>query len=525
VTEKPRTWGRLQAVLGAVVLLVGIVERWIIFDRSSPTNSDEALSVLMARELWHGHASLFLWGQDFGGTLEVLPVAAVTRVFGSSLLAQRFTTMVLGFIATWLLWMVVDRLSGRTAAVVAATVLWLWPLYFVLWSTSEYLYYEPVLVLGLVALWLALRTWDHPERRVVGPVLVGLAGGLAWWVSPDIAVFVLPVGVALLRLRAGRLIRLVAVVVGALLGAAPWLWFNLRHHFASLQSGPLNQHAAYVTRLRILLDQGGAVALGLERSNETWVGGWAHPLYRALLVVLALVAGRTLILWIMDRGDPPVDVLGLVSYPFIFALFPTVGSMWVPRYFFFSWVFLAFAAGRLFARRQRPTRAHGPRVVPLRLWGQATAALGVLALCVVTVIQADGQPQLSNAPPGMTAAQSNITVATRALEAHGVTRVFSSYWQAYLIDVVADGKVIADPAAQPVARYRPWDDLVRASSDPAWLFVPNTIKEHTFVATLAAEHLGAREFSAAGFVVFVPDKKILPEQMPAQVSANPTEGP
>jgi hypothetical protein len=516
VTGNPRRWGWAQALVLSAVLGVGIVQRWLIFDRSSPTNSDEALSVLMAREVWHGHFSLFLWGQHFGGTLEVLPVAVVTRIFGSSLLAQRFTTMVLGLVAAWLVWKVVDRLSGRTAALVAATILWLWPLYFVLWSTSEYLYYEPVMVLGLLALWLSVRTWDHPPQHLVGPLLVGLAGGLAWWVSPDISVFVLPVAVGLLRLRTGRLRRLLAATVGALLGASPWLWFNLRHHLASLDSGPLNQHAAYATRLGELLDQGGPVAFGLERANETWVGSWAHPLYWVLLAVVATVALRTLVGWVVERGEPPVDVIGLVAYPFIFALFPTVGPMWVPRYFFFSWVFLAFAAGRLFSHRPR---------VPAVPWVPATAVLGVAALAAVTVVQADRQPQLSNAPPGMTAAQSDIAVATTALEDHGVTRVFCSYWQAYLIDAVADGRVIADPAASPVARYRPWDELVRASPDPAWLFVPNTIKEHTFVATLAAEHLGARRFLAAGFVVFVPDSKVLPEQLPAQVSANPTEGP
>jgi hypothetical protein len=477
----------------------------------------------MGRELWHGHFSLFLWGQNFGGAIEVLPVAIVTKLFGTSLLAQRATTMVLGAVAAWLGMRIAGRLAGPGPALITGAVLWLWPLYFISWSVSEFVYYEPAIVLGLSALWWTVRGWEAPRSWVL-PVLVGVAMGLGWWVTPNIAAFVLPVVLGLLWLEVGRWRRCLLAVAGAVLGAAPWIAFNVRHHLASLDPGTLNQHASYLTRLHELAREGGAVALGLERWNRSWVGPWAHPLYVILLVLGAVGCVRAVVVWRRNGGRPPIDVAGIVAYPFLYALSPVVGSAWVPRYFFFATPWVAFAAGRLFQPGGREYQRHSRAVSGAgRAW-LAVALAGAVAISALSVKQAAALTQT----PGIDVFQSgpaNVRALSTSLKAHGATRVFTGYWYAYTLDVAGGGGIVATPALPSLARYKPYDREVRASPRPVWVLVRGSIKDRTFVSWLQAQHIEFSRFSPAGFDVFVPTRKVLPESVPVTVLVNASEGP
>ncbi len=499
-----------QLAFGLAVVTVfgiGIVERWMLFARTF-TTSDEAIVVLMGRSVFQGHFPLFYWGQQYGGTPEILPVGIITEIFGYSLVAQRMFSILLGAASCWLAWLIANRLMGRGGAWMAASILWLWPIFFVGWSLREFDFYTPTIALGLFALWAAIRGWDHPASRWL-PCACGVAAGLAWWMGPNVAVFAVPVVFALMRLRNHRWNRLVWSVGGFLLGALPWFIYSAQHHFVTLHAGANARPGSYSQRLRALLHDGGPVMLGLKHDTRLWVGGhWAHILYALLLVTLAGVCVIVLLAGVRRAIVLPVDMIGLVCYPFVYALSPTAGTptLFVARYYFFGWPFVAFAAARLVTVPEAVRALRGP---PRRIGLKAPAPVQGLAMAVAVVLGCLALVQTEHEP---TVATPNYPLLVRSLQAHGVHDAFASYWQAYLIDVAADGRVLV--SAPDFDRTPQWEAQVEGSRDPAWIFLAGSPDFEAFEAWRHAQPLPMTEFSTTGFIVVVPAQKLLPARVP-----------
>ena len=147
-----------------------------------------------------------------------------------------------------------DHTNRRLAAMGAALV-WVWP-YAAVWnSVREIGFRGATLCCGLLLVLCALRVYRHragPATRV----LLGLAAGVGWWASPEIAYFVIPAVVLLVaswdRLYAGssgaggrwsapwHVTPLALTAAGVIVGALPWLYSNVRYRLrlvASRQSG------------------------------------------------------------------------------------------------------------------------------------------------------------------------------------------------------------------------------------------------------------------------------------------------
>ena len=112
----------------------------------------------------------------------------------------------------------------------------------------------------------------------------------------------------------------------------------------------------------------------------------------------------------------------------------------------------------------------------------------------------------------------------RTLDDLDVDRIFTSYWQSYQLDEVAGGRVIATPELHQTSRHEPWDRAVRNAPRPAWLFLAGSGREQVFVDWLRTSGRTARTIAVNGFRVYVPDTKVLPEDVPKSVLAHPTEG-
>ncbi len=56
----------------------------------------------------------------------------------------------------------------------------------------------------------------------------------------------------------------------------------------------------------------------------------------------------------------------------------------------------------------------------------------------------------------------------------GVRFGYASYWIAYVLDFVSDGRISVSPLLCPRVQYPPLYQIVHSSSQPAWLFVPTT---------------------------------------------------
>ena len=217
----------------AAVVAAGVVLRvWVYRSEVALPDSDEAIVGLMARHLLHGELTTFYWGQPYGGPQEAWLAAPLFAVFGSSLLTLRLVPMALVAVACVLVWRIGIRTIGPRTGVAAACILWLWPPYTVARTTGEWGFYASDLVYCALLLLLALRIVERPS--VLRVAVLGLAVGLAFWQTAQIIPIALPVLAWTVWKAPSALRHAWAGVVLAVVGALPWVVWNVRHDFASV---------------------------------------------------------------------------------------------------------------------------------------------------------------------------------------------------------------------------------------------------------------------------------------------------
>jgi hypothetical protein len=503
---KPQRTGRSKMTMAvvAIVVIAGLLERWILLKHSSlQPDSDESMSGLMAMNLLKGNSETFLWGQPYGGAAEIWPVALMIKIFGPNLFAMRAVTVALGAVAPFLMWRVASRLLSKHGAIAAALTMWIWPVALISWSMREFLYYEPVLVLGLTAILLTQRFTENTSRWH-HMTAAGFCLGIGFWMSPFVSYFGIFVVLTLIQAKKEAITKGWSVAVGFIVGLIPWLSYNIPREFISLQTPDGATGGSYTAHLDYLAHPGMAVALGIK--------GWyskAYPfdsnmLGRGLLVAClaigAFVIVRAFVKWGQKQDKFPVDMACLLAWPFLYALSPMTGSheLWVPRYFFFLWPFMAFVIGRMVQSRR---------------------SLPVAIACVLALSGMALNDQTKRVNDWPYTGQLRQQAA-----ANGVTHMFTSYWVAYKITYETQEKLIATPAFGPSVRYEPYDIMVRQSTNPAWAFRHGDKREARFLEATRKMGMNLTPIRAGAYDLFVLDRMLLPEDLPADVHIDPIEG-
>jgi hypothetical protein len=224
--------------IAAVALVAGVALRvWILSGPLATLESDEAISGLIALHMLDGEFAAMYWLSPYGGTIESAFAALPLAVFGESVLTLKLATLAVFVGAGVLTWFVGVRTVGREAALVGTALFWVWPAFLVWWTTKARAYYGAGLFLGLAAFLLVLRLRERDSR--LDAALLGLVLGLGWWTTPGIVVLGLP-ALAWLAWRRPRAYRLVPYAVpGVLVGVAPWVAFNVRNRWLSLDLSPV----------------------------------------------------------------------------------------------------------------------------------------------------------------------------------------------------------------------------------------------------------------------------------------------
>ena len=313
------------AVLG-LAFVVGVIQRWnLLAGPLGYVDLDEATAGIAARGFF-GSPSVFFPGQPYGGTPETALVAVIHELFGSGTLQLKVVPIVCHLVACLLVWGAARRVVPTRAGQLAAPVLlWLGPAAGVWQSTKERGFYGAALVAAALIVWLVARL-DHHLARSGRPdprhealarrelYSLGLAMGVGWWVSPLLVLVALPALAWLLFRDAGRLDHWSKVAIGAVVGAVPWLAWNLTHAFMSLrQPASLGSDAAGRFGDGVAK---AAVLLGLETPwdpDRTLV-----PMARFVTVAILLVAVVVAISRHPSTGAsfPAAVVVGyLVLYP------------------------------------------------------------------------------------------------------------------------------------------------------------------------------------------------------------------
>ena len=503
-------------VVLAAAVYGGLLRVWLLAHQ--PLFGDESVVGLMGQAIGSGHVNTFYWGQHYGG-LEPYVVAAVLKAVHAGPVGLNGTPMLLAALAAVVVGAIVAEATGngRLAALAGAAV-WVWP-YAAVWnSVREIGFRGAVLVCGLVLVLSALRI--HRGRARAGSYFVlGLAGGLGWWASPEIVYFAVPTAVLLVaawaRLgerrgaEADPAPRRVAPVVlagfGALLGALPWIYTNARTSFASLRPGslPSSGGVGYAERLRVFFADVLPTQLGLRSvPGGAWVGG---PTIGPLLYAVAVAAVVAAVAWALvgfgrtgRRGAPLLAAsAGVVVFPFLYAAFPTSGAWLDGRYGVFLPPLLAVlgalavagpaldeVAAEQRAARERPVywskaarirQLRGPRrQAVVGRWALIGASAFVVLAGATTVGAAHEGAAVPLGPQDFFVGWSDPDAAARhvvaRMEAAHLRAAYGDYWTAYNLDFLAPGRLQVSPSPLDYDRWPAMAAAVAAAPHPAWLF-------------------------------------------------------
>ena len=481
---------RLQIIAIVVVALIGVAMRvWVLHSGAGALDSDEGVPGLMARHLLDGHMSTFYWGQQYGGTLEVVLDAIAVFVGGSTRLALKTPPLLEAVLLTVLVWRVGRRTVGGWAGGLAALMVWIWPANYVWYSTKERVFYLPILLLGLGILLLATRLDDDSGRRRDW-LLFGFVAGIGWWTGPQI---VFSVGPALLWLAWRQRARIwpgIAFAAGAaVVGAAPWIRANLRSGFASLDTTALDDHLGFVTHLETILRRGIPSALGLRFSyTELWVRPpVGQLLYWVALVVLVLATIR---LW----RTSSLLVVTVWLFPLLAAVSPSAGFVGEGRYMIYVWPLLALLFSGVVAALHR----------------RQIGGVGLLLLVgVISVVGLRRLPDSVSPYAPDVHVPADMAPLIDGLDKLGVRHVFAHYWVAYRLDFEAGEQVLATP----IDVSRNPEILAKVRKDPraASVFVVGSATEATFRKGLRALGVPYDRRRFGDFVVVVPKRPTTPE--------------
>jgi len=469
------------AWFGALLVAGGIAFRfWLAYGPLGHPSSDESVVGLMALELLrHGHLHAFYWGQAYGGSLEAVLVAPWLWLFGTNAFALKLTTVLAGLGGAGLTWRVARHLFRPSVAARVGVISLFWPVTLVWYGTKEGGFYPLTAALGLLVVLMALNVDEQPGRAPYWAGL-GIATGLGWWMSPNIAYYALPMAAWLVARGHCRQARNVLVAVGGLLiGGAIWIAANALSGFDSLHApSAWAGSSTYLSRFKFFWRSGLPFGLGLRRPwGGEWYGGHAPGLLLYVVALGALGYAFARLFRFRARNLLLPDLFLIAAAPFVFATFVGNWHLFEGRYTYFVGSMMPILLGRVLQAR--------------------FGAVVVLALMVVP-----GSAFLHDYDHNRATIGPSTTPIARALERAGARTAVAQYAIAYQLTFESDERVIAVPATDD--RYPPFREQVRRSA-PAYVFYSSdAAATRLFTEALAARRVGFRVIRAGRFVAVLP---------------------
>lgn len=233
--------GRWRSLLAhpwvIVVAAIGLALRiWVLKTGHGQLSADEAVTGLGAVETLDGRIRIVIPGNAYTATLEAFLFAPFVAVFGTHVVPLKLLPVLLWAAAAVLVVPLARRVLTGISPWVAGAVVWLAPGALLIVSTRAYFGYAGG-VLAVIAAFLALAVVADAERSSVRPALVaGFFAGLAFYIHPMYSAVVLPAAVVV-TVRHRREVRewWVPAIAGALAANLPFLGWNLRNGWASLE--------------------------------------------------------------------------------------------------------------------------------------------------------------------------------------------------------------------------------------------------------------------------------------------------
>ena len=490
-------------LVALTVLLAVLLRLWFLHSSMGAADSDEAVVGLMARHMGHGEFTTFFWGQSYGGTLEIGLVAALFKVVGSSQFALKIVPLALCSLAAFLLWRIGLRLVSAHVARLAACLFLVYPGAFVWFSMKERGFYWVTLCLELTALLCALSLAAIGYHQEQSPSvtsfwknasIIGVCAGLAWWQTPQSVYFLLPLFVWMLVRIPNRLRWMPVVSVGGLVGAAPWIVYNVRNGLASFDQPPVAVATSYFGRVKLLITELLPGLFGLRIPYSlTWVlGGFGVAMYVGLLVLFGFVMLREVRSG--NRGWEPLVII-CVCFPFLAAIAKTGFYTGEPRYGLVLSPILALVIARLIGHKQ------------VLQYAVVIAAVGLSSYTGVSMLRF-GRAN----PTDYDLIAPRVGQLNAYLETHALNRTYADYWIGYRAMFVSDEKIVVSP----VVAQRNTQFLAKVERAPRSVFVLGPKSANLAPLTTSLEQLGInfRVVTIGSDTVIVLDRQLKLAELP-----------
>lgn len=504
------------AAMAAVVIgATGLLYRAVLVAMDVPaTNSDEAISGLVAMDIARGGSfPAYFYGQAYMGAAEAYLAAPLFAVAGPSLAALRVPLLIMLVLFLLVMYRLASLLYTPAVGVATVAVLSLPTDRMV---KSQLLanggYPEIVLlasVLFLITVRLALGVTRRPVLALAG---WGLAAGLAVWSDPLVLPYVGVAGVLLLVTgwHALRGWRIAAVAVGAVVGAAPLIVYNLTARpgtrtvdallMMSTADGPLSDRMYNALVVGMAQVFGFCSPYGCRPAQLVW-----GPVLLALLVTAGWFAARGI--RTSDRPQRTLQCARLalvvaaaasaVAYARSYAaIYDPVGNA---RYLHCLLVSTPVLLGPMaHALRSDRTRPSGLalRAAAVALVAAATAGAVWASVAAVDTV-----------PAGRDAVRTRAALIA-TLEQHGVTRVYSEYWTCHWLTFLSRERimcaVLGDNLQPGYDRHPQWAAAVRSAPDAAYLGQFYTEFDARLRAGLEATGVPVTKTELDGFWLYEP---------------------
>jgi 4-amino-4-deoxy-L-arabinose transferase-like glycosyltransferase len=486
----------------ALLLLVLTASSLLAFELRGrvPFTSDQSVVALMAEEIRErGVHPIFYYGAEYAGTLETHYVAAVFSLFGASPRVFRGAMTVLLVLVTFAVSAVARTAFGARAGLFAGLYLAVGPSFFFEKGSASDGAYTSLLLLSATSLWLALLVEGRfAESRPASALLLGLglSLGLAWWVhSPS--VFLAPVVAAAALVGTTRRwlsVRTVGLLsLGFLVGSAPWWVRNLETGMGSLRSAEMAPSSVgrLASQAASLFRDGWSRVLGGGSAGSSEATFPYAPVLAIGLLALLVAFGC----WCAVRGSSPPVRLGalvcVVALASLSALCLAVArtDFSEPRYLFAAYAAVAPLVGGLLSQVWR-----WPAVRVLLIATIAALNLGSQARAPLMKHHDAATPFYG---------EFDLAAVIERLEMLGVRHLYTSYWFAYRIAFLSEGKVSVTPFGSGLNGFTrvPWlKAAVDGSAAPAFLLTGDDRQD--FHAFLASHGFEARREALEGFALF-----------------------
>jgi hypothetical protein len=346
-------------------------------------------------------------------------------------------------------------------------------------STKERGFYWLCLILGLAFLLCVLRLVDRPER-FRDWIVLGFLGGVGWWTSPQILYFVVP-GLIWLAIKLRRRELQLAIPFGAaLLGAMPWLIWNLRNHWAAFVPASHQFDQGYIGNIRVLFRHALPVAFGLNAIER-----WLVPVVFPIIYIVIIVGGTIGV--IIRKPKPWFLILFVVAFPLLWGTFPVSGIVGEGRYVMFLL----------------------PAVTLLLMYAARHPVFQVLLLVAALAVSVDGVHRIRccTSPAAPDVAMPRYTgPLINALEAHHVKHFDADYWIAYRVAFETDERIIGSPRG--FKRWPPFDRAVDDDPNPPAVFVTRSSLGPVYHRGLVRLQVPYERYDAGDFTVYQPKQKV-----------------